>query len=647
MSSPDRLPLILGTAGHIDHGKTSLIGALTGVQTDRLPEEKARGITIELGFAPLSLGDLQLGVVDVPGHEGLVRTMVAGATGIDLVLLVVAADEGVMPQTREHLAICDLLGLEVGIVALTKADLVDEEMVELAREEVTDLIDGTCLAGAPVLPVSSQTGAGLDALRTALEEAAARASARTPRRGPPRLWIDRRFEMRGFGSVATGTLIGAPLAVGDEVELHPSGQTHRIRGLQSFGETRERVEPGARCAVNLQNATLEDLARGVLIAGKDAVPRTDRFDASLVWLPDAPALGHDPTSVELLLGTAERRARVAPIGEGGLAAGEHGFARLHIEGEPLAVLPGDRFVLRGFHRAQHAGATLGGGRVLDVAPPQRRRSDPALRRELEVFETGDAAAGLVERVARAGFQGAATRDLARETGLTAREVDALLGPREDEVWSIGAEAWLGAEIARGLAERLLPALGRFHDEHGLEPGMPRATLRGVLPENVPAAAFERLIEHLLAQGAIEIEEKIVRAADFVPRLTQRQEALAARLRADAMIAALEPPTVAEWCAELGVPEDELRPVLHHLERDGSLCRVTNDMWFDAVAVEELRGRVVAHFDANDELSTAEYKELIGTTRKWAVPLMELLDDEQLTMRKGEARVLRRRPQDAS
>ena len=267
--------LVLGTAGHIDHGKTALIRALTGVDTDRLPEEKARGITIELGFAPLDLApDLRVSVVDVPGHEGLVRTMVAGATGIDLVLLVVAADEGVMPQTREHAAICELLGIRRGVVALSKIDAVEPDVAELAAEEVAELLRESLLADAPIVPVSAVSGAGLDALREALVAVIAGAAPRTPRSGPPRLPIDRYFAAKGFGSVVTGTLLGAPLAVGDPVEIYPSGITSRVRGLQSHGADSRRGEPGTRCAVNLQGVEVGQLARGHVVSRPGALPST-------------------------------------------------------------------------------------------------------------------------------------------------------------------------------------------------------------------------------------------------------------------------------------------------------------------------------------------------------------------------------------
>lgn len=637
--------LVLGTAGHIDHGKTALVRALTGVDTDRLPEEKARGITLDLGFAPLELAPgLRVGVVDVPGHEGLVRTMVAGATGIDLVLLVVAADEGVMPQTREHLAICDLLGLCRGAVALTRCDRADADVVALARAEIGELLAGTGLAALPVVPTSATTGEGLSVLREALAAQAGDCEARTARTGPPRLSVDRVFSVRGFGTVATGTLVGSALRTGDALQVHPGEARARVRGLQCFGEPTDAVAGGARCAVNLQGVDPHHLARGQVLAPPGALSPTRTFDAALTWLADAPPLAEGaPTSVELLVGTAERRARVAPIG-GALAPGASGLARVHVDGEPLALLPGERFVLRGFARTAGGGATLAGGRVLDVAPPRRRRSDPLLRRELEALAHAGPEDAVALRVARAGFAGAAQDALARETGLGGAELEAALGGAEARggIHRAATARWVGGEALDALQERLSEALDAFHDREPMRPGMPRGELRGALPANTAPGAFELALARLAAADRIRVEEHEVRAADFVPRLTQRQEALAARLRADAMIAGLEPPTPREQAAGLDVDEAELRDVLAHLERDGSLVRAPGDLWFDRGAVDALRERVVAHLREHGSLDTAAYKALIGTTRKFAVPLMELFDGEHLTIRRGEARTLRRR-----
>jgi selenocysteine-specific elongation factor len=635
---------VLGTAGHIDHGKTSLVRALTGVDTDRLPEEKARGITIELGFAPLALpSGRRLGVVDVPGHEALVRTMVAGASGIDLVLLVVAADEGVMPQTREHLAICELLGIRHGVVALTKQDVAEPDIADMAEAEVRELVDAGRLRGAKIVRVSSPTGAGIDALRAALDDVAARAAADTKRSGPPRLWIDRVFEMRGFGTVVTGTLSGAALRVGETAELLPGGQRARIRGLQSFGEAAEAVQPGARCAVNLQGVAREEIERGTLLTAPESVTQTETLDAEVAWLAGAPPLGPKPMAVELLVGTAARRAHAAPIGAETLASGAHGFVRIHLEDGALPLLPGDALVLRGFARTGASFATLGGGFVLDAHPPQRRRSDPALALELAQLAGKGAAAALRVRIERAGFAGCEQEELRRETGLTREALEATLeGLEKEGVLARSADGLLLPGTACSeLERRLLAALGEFHEREPMRPGTARAALRGALPENVPRAAFELAVARLEASGAVEVAEGLARLADFVPRLTQRQEAIAARLRADAMIGGLEPPTPRDWSEQLGVDASELREVLAHLERDGSLVRAPGDLWFDRVSVDELRAKLVAQLEANGSIETAAYKELIGTTRKYAVPLMELFDAEHLTVRRGETRVLRR------
>jgi selenocysteine-specific elongation factor len=636
--------LVLGTAGHIDHGKTALIRALTGVDTDRLPEEKARGITIELGFAPLDLADdLRVGVVDVPGHEGLVRTMIAGATGIDLVLLVVAGDEGVMPQTREHLAICDLLGLTHGVVALTKIDLADEEMAELAEEEVRELIASSSLAAAPILRVSSLTGDGIEALRGALVETARASAARTPRSGPPRLAVDRLFAAKGFGSVVTGTLIGAALSVGDAVEIYPIGKKARVRGLQSFGISSERVKPGARCAVNLQGVELADLSRGLVVSAPEALQPTQTLDAEIHLLPEAPAVTK-PISVEFLAGSAERRARLAPIGGDWIEPGRRSFARIHLEEEPLALLPGDRFILRGFARITGGGASVGGGSVLDVAPPHRRLSNPSLLRELTALAAGDAGDAVEIRVNRTGFDGLSVASLGRETGFEGALLRDLLAERvaTGALHEVSAGTWLSNAAIDELESRLLAALAAFHQRERLLPGMPRGALRGALPDNTAAGGFELMLERLAAANRIAVEGKLVRLLDHIPTLSDREETIATRIRADAASAGLEPPTPREWAEEIGMDLEALRGVLAHLEREGSLVRTPGDLWFDRAAVDELRERVMAHLAEHQSLDTPAYKSLIGTTRKYAVPLMEFFDAEHLTLRAGETRILRRK-----
>jgi selenocysteine-specific elongation factor len=633
---------VLGTAGHIDHGKTSLVRALTGVDTDRLPEEKARGITIDLGFAPLELeGGLRLGLVDVPGHEGLVRTMVAGATGIDLVLLVVAADEGVMPQTREHLAICELLGVTRGVVALTKVDLAGGELAELAAAEVAEYLAGTALAGAEVVPVSSVTGEGLARLRRALREAALAAAPRTPRSGPPRLPIDRCFAVRGFGAVVTGTLVGGALAVGDAVEIQPAGLKARVRGLQWHGNAAPRVEPGVRCAVNLQGVELGELARGQIVTAPGALAPTLAADVRLAWLAVAPA-APKPVSVELLTGTAQRRARVAPLGPPTLRPGSSGFARLHVEGEPLPLLPGDRLVVRGFARTAMGGTTLGGGVVLDVAPPRRRRADPGLLRDLEVLEREGPEAGLAVRIRRAGLSGIDRERLRRETGLVAEALDEALGKLRGagRAEQTSAETWLDAAALAELEARLLAALDAYHAAEPLRPGMPAGTLRSRLPANAPRDAAELALARLAACGEVVVEGDLAHRPAHRPSLAEAEAQLVERIAARLRAAGLEPPGLRELALELGVVAERVRELLAHLEREGRIVRAREDLWFDRAAVDALRVRVLAHLRAHGRIETLAYKTLIGTTRRTAIPLMELFDSERLTIRRGDVRLLR-------
>lgn len=636
--------LVLGTAGHIDHGKTSLVRALTGVDTDRLPEEKSRGITIELGFAPLDLeSGIRLSIVDVPGHEGLVRTMVAGATGIDLLLLVVAADEGVMPQTREHLAICELLGLSRAIVALTKADTVDADMLDLAHEEVQELLAETPLRDASILPVSATQGDGMQAVRDAITALARDVAAQPSRPGPARLAIDRRFEKRGFGSVVTGTLVGAPLSVGENLEILPAGVAARIRGLQSHGESVETAPPGVRCAVNLQGVALEDVERGHVLASPGRLCPTRTLDAEIAWLPVAPAL-KESMAVEFLAGTAERRARLAPIGAA-IEPGRRGYARIHIDGETVTLLPGDRFIIRGFTRTAMGGATLGGGRTLDIAPPHRRRSDPALRAELEILARGDARTGVAARVKRAGLRGIDTESLERETGLACEPLAQALEAASDELLGLPNGICISLDAMATLERGMIEALDAYHVREPLRPGMPTGTLRGTLPDNVADAVRATALSRLAERGEIEVAREHVKRKGHRVELDPAAQATADQLITLLAESALEPPNLRELAEAVGATPDTLGDLLAHLEREGRIVRAPSDLWFDAEAIEALRGRVRAHFQEHDQLDTPAYKAIIGTSRRTAVPLMELLDNERLTARRGAVRVLRVRGND--
>ena len=633
----------LGTAGHVDHGKTALVAALTGVDTDRLPEEKARGITIDLGFAALDLANgTRLSVVDVPGHERLIRNMVAGATGIDRVLLVAAADEGVMPQTREHLAICELLGLRRGLVALTKIDLVEPELIELARDEIRSLLAPGPLAELPIVAVSARSGAGLEALRAALAALTEEAGDAPGGDEPPRLWIDRVFSMRGFGPVVTGTLAGGSLARGDSVVLQPSGTRARVRGLESHGVAASHAPPGARVAVNLQGVALAALHRGQLLTLPDRGALISRFDAALQWLDAAPPLRR-ATSAELLIGTAERRARLDPIGVPLLEPGGRGFARIHILGPPLPLLAGDRFILRGFARNAEGGTTMGGGAVVEIAPPRRRSLGPPWAAELAILEGSDPGERLRRRVERAGLAGVELPQLAREAGLSPERGEQRVRQLEAEGTLLRGDGGLclAATAVHDIETRIAAALHAFHQREPLRPGLSPAALPGELPDNVRAEAVGLALERLVAAQRVVVADGLARLSAHRIHLSPSDEARVAELAAGLRDAGLEPPGLREWAERLELPQQRIRELLTHLTRCDRAVQAPGAWFFDATAVETLRQRVRHTLRAQGELSTADYKTLIGTTRRHAVPLMELLDAERLTLRVGEKRILRR------
>jgi selenocysteine-specific elongation factor len=395
--------------------------------------------------------------------------------------------------------------------------------------------------------------------------------------------------------------------------------------------------------VNLQGVELGELARGLVVSAPEALTPTRALDAEITLLPEAPAVTK-PIPIEFLVGTAERRARLAPIGADRIDPGQKGFARIHLEEAPLPLLPGDRFILRGFARTAGGGASVGGGSVLDVAPPHRRLSNPALLEELQALAAGDSRSAVEIRVKRTGFAGLSARSLLHETGIEEAELRELLAKSAaaGEIHEVSAGIWLGNAAILELEGRLVTALAAFHQRERLLPGMPRGALGGVLPENTAPGAFELLLSRLVAANRIAVEEKRVRLPEHVPTLTKAQEEIAARVRADAASAGLEPPTPREWSEKTGVDLEALRGVLAHLEREGALVRAPGDLWFARAAVDDLRERVVAHLREHQTLETPAYKSMIGTTRKYAVPLMELFDAEHLTMRAGENRILRRK-----
>ncbi len=610
--------VVAGTAGHIDHGKTALVRALTGIDADRLEEEKRRGITIDIGFAHLQLTpSLRVGFVDMPGHERFVKNMLAGVGGIDLVLFVVAADESIKPQTREHFEICRLLSIPRGIIVLTKADLVDGDILELVRLEVDEFVKGSFLDGAPVVAVSSTTGAGLDELRGTLERVAGDVPGKGGRQ-PFRLPIDRAFSMRGFGTVVTGTLISGSVAKEQEVELHPAGRKLRVRGIQVYGGPAARATAGQRTALNLADIEASDLARGMVLAEPGRFRDTLRLDVSLELLHSAKPLKHR-APVHFHSGAAEIEAEIRlAAGSGALKPASTSYARIVLR-EPALLLPGDHFIIRMFSPV----VTIGGGVVIDSAPPRRLE---ALR--LDVLSKGS----LEERAAlliRESKFGASLTELASRLGRAEGEIDAAArSARRAGQWLVDAE-WFQAARQR-IAERVRD----FHKLNPLLPGIAKQDLRGKDLAGCPAPLFDAL---LAAGKDLAADGDTVRLASHRTALKQDEEAARGSIEAAFEAAGLAVPGVAEVLSKSGVETARARSLLQMLIREKRLVKVTDNLVFHGSAIAKLRGLFECH--RGERFNVTAFKDWTGISRKYAIPLLEYLDREKVTRRDGDERVV--------
>jgi selenocysteine-specific elongation factor len=641
--------IVLGTAGHIDHGKTALVKALTGVDTDRLREEKRRGITIELGFAHLELPDGTVaGVVDVPGHERFVRAMAAGAGGIDLVVLVVAADEGVMPQTREHLDICRLLGVPRGLVAVTKADLLPElgaDWLPLVTADIRAAAMGTFLEGAPVVLVSARTGEGLPALVDAIARLAREVPER-PADGPLFLPVDRAFTMKGFGTVVTGTLLSGAVAVEDHVVLLPPrpGQgTLRVRSVQVHGKAVPVGLAGQRTAVNLPGVDAQAIARGQALVHPGVVPVSHALDVEIELLAAAERPLKHRAKLLLHVGTAQVPAALSLLDRGEIAPGAAALAQLRL-GAPVAALPGQRYILRGFAALEGRGKTVAGGRVLAVAARRRKRGRPAELASLRALSGSDPDARVAAVLAMAGPAGLAASDLVGRTGLAPRALQSSL----ERLGARGAallfdrerRAFVAGEVASALSERLVAAVKAFHVARPLAAGMSREELRGRLPPITDARLFARLLAQLAERGEVVVEGEHVRGPAHQAGSGAAGGALKAEVAAALARGGLTPAWLADLPAAVRATPEEVSAVLKLLVAEGRAVRVSAELYFDAEAVADLRRRLVEHLRARREITTQEFKDLVGATRKHVIPLAEYFDREKVTLRVGDKRVLR-------
>ncbi len=625
--------IIIGTAGHVDHGKTALIKALTGTDTDRLKEEKERGMSIELGFAHLELpSGVEAGIVDVPGHERFLKNMLMGAGGTDLVMLIIAADEGVMPQTVEHLDILRLLHVPAGLIVLTKIDMVDEEWLELVEEDVRKAVEGTFLEAAPIARVSSITGAGIDALRERLDQMAAAVAERSAA-GPFRLPVDRVFTMSGFGTVVTGTVAGGRVRVGDTLEIQPSGKAVRVRQVQSHGKKAEEAVAGSRAALNVAGVDVEDVRRGDVVATPGTLHPTQLVDARLQMLPRAEHLLVNRTRIRLHAGTAEMIGRVSILDRQELGPGESGLVQFRLE-EPTALAKGDPFVVRLYSPM----VTLGGGTVLEPAARKHRRFHDDVLEGLHVRESG-APIDLLERaVYEAGDNGANAAALAAALGRPLEEVraDIALLREEGDLIALSENAVVHQQRWEALVERLGQALDAFHRANPLREWMPREELRNRVARGVPGGTFGLILQRLAADSIAEVQSEGVRRAGHRVTLSAAQETLAARLEARLRENPFNPPILADLATAEG---PATREVLNAMVETGRAARVTPELYLHTEAVEQIKDLVGKHITAHGRITAAEFRDLTNSSRKYAVPIMEYLDGIRFTRRLGDERVL--------
>jgi selenocysteine-specific elongation factor len=630
--------VVMGTAGHIDHGKTQLIKTLTGIDTDRLKEEKERGITIDLGFAHFTCPDgTEVGVIDVPGHERFVRNMLAGVGGIDLVMLVIAADEGVMPQTREHLAICQLLRVKDGLVALTKTDLVDEDWLELVREDTREFLKGTFLEGKPIVAVSAKTGAGIDELRQVMQTLVARVPPKQLE-GKFRLPIDRVFTMRGFGTVVTGTLFSGAIRVEDRVEIYPKGIAVRVRGLQVHNENVPQAVAGQRTAINLQGIEKVELERGDVLGRPGEFVPTFMLDALLQHLPDAPRPLRHRARLRLHLGTSEIMGRVILLDRDELAAGEEAYVQFRLE-KPAIVLPRDRFVIRSYSPVQ----TIGGGMLLDVQPAKHRRGQAGLASHFQLLAERGPEEIFAHHLKQATHQGLRLSEFLPRTELAEsrlRQIAAAL-QRAGRIRAVNAEMgwYLHANAFDTLAKELRGHLETFHRQNPLKPNLSieelRARIRG-LGERVCLLALEQL-RH---QGEVMVERDRVRLATHQVALDDTRERLLNELEAEFLAAGFQPPRVEEVFGKLRMGKGHDKELLQVLVDQGRAVRLKDNVIFHRSNLEKVESLLVQYLRNHREITPIEFKDLLGVSRKYAIPLLEYFDSQKITMRVGDKRILR-------
>jgi selenocysteine-specific elongation factor len=631
--------IVVGTAGHIDHGKSALVRALTGTDPDRLKEEKARGITIDLGFAHAAIGGANFAFVDVPGHERFVKNMLAGAGGIDVVALVVAADESVMPQTREHFEICRLLRVSAGVIVLSKVDLIDDETLALARLEVQEMVKGSFLDAAPVVAVSSRDGTGLDQLRQALVEIGSQAIVR-PVDAAARLPVDRAFTMKGFGTVVTGTLVSGRLRVDDQLVLLPGGARVKVRGVQVHGESRTEARAGERCAVNLSGVDVADVARGQVLATPDAFVETRVVDVSVEVLAGTKGLRHG-ARVRVHQGTAETLARVGVIGDRSeIPPGARGYLRLRLE-RPAVLARGDRYILRAYSPAE----TIAGGAVLDPWPPRDRIRLPAAAARCIALsgvsgETESERRAASYMIRDAGVHALPQAALVSRVGVRPGEVPGFVQALAAQGGiTVAGDVLVDAAIVADLEARILKTLAARHDQDPSSDGVPREELRSLTFRRGHPSVFAFALNRLSETGTVQLRDRIGLAGRR-PSLSDEESRASDAIESALRRAGLAPDELNVIAAALGLGTDLAERVARTLQKQRAIARL-GTLWFHTEALARLKSEVAAmkRPGAETRVDVAAFKSRFGLTRKYAIPLLEYLDRERVTRRMGDSRIV--------
>ncbi len=632
--------IILGTAGHIDHGKTSLIKAVTGTDTDRLKEEKERGITIELGFAALDLPSGQhLGIVDVPGHEKFVKNMVAGPTGIDIVVMVIAADEGVMPQTREHMEICTLLGIRHGFVALTKIDLVDEEWLELAREDVREFAAGTFLEDAPIVPVSAVKEKGLQEFIRVLDELSTAVPER-PRSNLFRLPVDRVFSMKGFGTVITGSLLSGQVRTGDTIMIYPGKITSKVRGVQVHNKSVEQALAGQRTAINFQGLEKAAIQRGQTLAFPGTLHPSYMVDVSLLFLKSNRKALKNRTRVRFHTGTSEILGNLILLDREEVKPGDETVAQLRLDA-PVSLVKDDRYVIRSYSPVR----TIGGGAVLNPMPPKHKGFRKDIIDGLSRINELSPEELVAFCVDRSGYRGASFSDLAVMTNIVDKSLEqsiqTLLSKKELILVDKENRLLIHANSFDALKQHLLQILEAYHKANPLRTGIQKEELRSKIPPTLNTKVFTLLLNQMIKDAQIAAEEDTVRLVAHKISLGADQQDIRRRILSEYSRSGLQPPWFKELSIGLNTEPARAADVLRLLVEEGQLVKVKEDLYFAAGVVKDLQERLVAYLTRNGEISTPQFKEMTGVSRKYVIPLIEYFDSRNVTIRIGDIRKLRK------